>query len=34
VIEKIKAMISDLKLKGINVYAIITDSASVYATAK
>ena len=34
VIEKTEAMISDLKSKGINICANITDSISAYITAR
>ena len=33
-LEKTEAMIADLKLKNINVYAVVTDSAGAYAAAK
>lgn len=34
VMEKTEAMISELKLKGVNVCAVVTDSASAYAAAR
>ncbi|CAB4481890.1 unnamed protein product [Rhizophagus irregularis] len=34
VMEKTEAMISDLKSKGVNVCAVVTDSASAYAAAR
>ena len=34
VIEKMEAMIFDLKSKRINIYAIVTDSVSAYAAVR